>query len=37
LSIDFSPSSFYSSVSTDYQQLAWNTATNWSQWLSIAP
>lgn len=37
LSIDFSPSSFFSSVSTDYNLLAWESATNWAQWLSIAP
>ncbi len=37
LSIDFSPSSFFNTVSNDYTQLAWNTATDWSQWLSIAP
>ncbi len=37
LSIDFSPSSFFSSVDTDYKLLAWNTVTGWDQWLSIAP
>lgn len=37
VSIDFSPSSFYSTVSSDYNQLAWETATNWGQWLAISP
>jgi hypothetical protein len=37
LSIDFSPSSFFVTVTADYSQLAWNSATNWSQWLVIAP
>jgi len=37
LSIDFSPSSFFTTVSADYSQLAWNTTTDWSQWLSVAP
>ena len=37
LSIDFSPSSFYYTVSSSYDQLAWESATNWGQWLAIAP
>jgi len=37
LSIDFSPASYFSGVSSDYQLLAWDAATNWSQWLSMAP
>ena len=37
ISIDFSPSSFFSTVSADYKLLAWNSATEWNQWLSIAP
>jgi len=37
LSIDFSPSSYFSTVSADYSLLSWNAASNWSNWLSIAP
>lgn len=37
LSIDFSPSSYYTTVSSDYQLLAWNTTTGWGNWLAISP
>jgi len=37
LSIDFSPSSYFKSVSTDYSKLSWSAAAGWSQWLTIAP
>lgn len=37
LSVDFSPSSFYSTLSSDYQQLAWNSASGWGNWLAMAP
>jgi hypothetical protein len=37
LSIDFSPGSFYTTVSSSYNQLAWENATDWGQWLAIAP
>jgi hypothetical protein len=37
LSIDFSPSSYFTKVQSSYNKLAWNQATSWSQWLGIAP
>ncbi|MDR3692836.1 MAG: clostripain-related cysteine peptidase [Fimbriimonas sp.] len=37
LSIDFSPSSYFKGVSSDYTQLAWSTPSAWGQWLAVAP
>ncbi len=37
MAIDFSPSSSFSGVSTYYTQLDWNSASHWSDWLTIAP
>ncbi len=36
IAIDFSPNSFFSTVSGNYAKLDWNTASQWSQWLSVA-
>jgi len=37
LSVDFSPSSYFATVAGEYDQLAWNSATQWFNWLIIAP
>ena len=37
LAIDFSPSSYYKLVNSEYAKLTWNTATSWGNWLTIAP
>ena len=37
LAIDFSPSSYFNTVSSDYKLLGWDASSGWSQWLSVAP
>ncbi|MBS1716323.1 MAG: hypothetical protein JSS72_01170 [Armatimonadetes bacterium] len=37
IAIDFSPSSFYGNVASDYNQLQWETASQWGNFLSVAP